>query len=189
MVRARTVSKLTTLVLVALALVPEVRAQAAPGGLWLGLGVGGGVSTSSEFSGSDRWAGAFYARVGGTLSQRAQLGGEFIVWAKKRTSGSPARGNVSLVALLYPTETGTVFLKAGAGLAVAALLRQAPAGGVTTRDAQGLGLSAGAGGQLRLGRSVSLTPNLDVLYQYFPAGQDPSLANFVVLGTLGLTFR
>ena len=52
-----------------------------------------------------------------------------------------------------------------------------------------MGLSAGAGADVRLGSSVFLTPNLDVLYQYFPAGQDPSLANVLILATLGLTFH
>ncbi len=177
--------------LASLMLAPNVYGQGArPGGLWVGLGVGGGLSTSSEFTGSQRWGGAFYGRVGGTLSQRARLGAEFIVWGPKKVNGeSPARGNLSVVALLYPSETGPLFLKAGAGLAIAALLRQAPLGGTTTRGASGLGLSGGAGADVRLGRDVLLTPNLDVLYQYFPKGQDPSLANFVILATLGLTFH
>ena len=181
--------------LAALAFPPEAHAQRArQGGLWAGLGLGGGLSTSSEFSGSERWGGAFYGRIGGVLGQRVRLGAEFTVWAPTKVNGdSPARGNLSLVALLYPSATGPLFLKAGAGLAIAALLAQAPLGGTTTRGANGLGLNAGAGADVRLGASVFLTPNLDVLYQYFPAGQDPSLApsvaNFVLLATLGLTLH
>jgi len=160
-----------------------------PDGVWVGVGGGGGLTTSDEFSGSERWGGSFYARVGGTLSQRALLGMEFIVWGKKYGDLSPARGNLSLVAFWYPTERGPLFLKGGAGVAIGAPLRTDPVGNITTHGATGVGLSGATGAHVRLGSSVFLTPGLDVLYQYFPAGQDPSLANFVLLVTVGITFH
>ena len=62
--------------LAALAFPPEAHAQRArQGGLWAGLGLGGGLSTSSEFSGSERWGGAFYGRVGGVQGPAGRLGG------------------------------------------------------------------------------------------------------------------
>lgn len=189
--RTGTLGMVGVALLALLALPADARGQRTrPEGVWVGFGVGGGLSTSSEFSTlSQRWGGSFYARVGGTLSQRALLGAEFIAWGRKRDGLNPARGNLSLVALWYPAQTGPLFLKGGAGLAVASPLRASPAGGMTTHGTQGLGLGGGGGAHLRLGRSVFLTPNLDLLFQYFPAGQDPSLSNFVVLATIGVTFH
>lgn len=159
------------------------------GGVWVSAGVGGGASTSDEFTGSEHWGGSFYARVGGTVSPAFRLGGEFMVWGRKHENDlSPARGNLTLAALYHPGGSDVAFLKASAGLAVGALLRPHP-GGVTTRGATGFGATGGVGALVRLGNHVFLTPNLDVLFQHFPTSDDPSLTNFVILFNLGLTFR
>lgn len=158
------------------------------GAVWLSAGVGGGATTSDEFNGADHFGGAFYARIGGAVSDALLLGGEIAIWGRKDDDLTPARGNITLTALVFPSASTSVFLKGGAGVAVGALLRQGPVG-ITTRDAQGFAATGGVGIDIRLGRSVFLTPNFDALFQYFPAGDDPRLTNVVYLATVGLTFR
>lgn len=158
------------------------------GGAWFSIGVGGGATTSDEFTGSDHFGGAFYGRVGSSLGAQASLGAELLLWGRKQGDLSPARGNLALIMLFHPTPDGPFFLKGGAGVAIAALLRPST-GGVTTRGATGFGATGGLGADLRLAGNVFLTPNLDVMFQHYPEGTDPSLTNVLFLVTLGLTFR
>ena len=155
--------------------------------IWIELGGGGGLTTSSEFDGSDRFGGAFYGRLGGVLSSRMKLGIEFMAWGRGHEDLNPARGNLVLTTIIAPTTATPIYLRAGAGLAFAALIRD-NVGEPTTRSATGLGFTGGIGYHVRLGRSVYLAPNLDILFQHFPTDPDPPISNFLILATVGLAF-
>lgn len=180
-------SCLAALLLTAPALT-AAQGPARPQGLWISLGGGAGLSTSEEFEGSDRLGGAMYARLGGTINPHVLLGGEFIAWGREKDGLNPARGNITLTVLVMPGDRSPLYLRAGAGLALASPLRP-HMGGFTTRSTNGFGATGGLGAHVRLGGHVYLTPNLDLLFQHLVTGDDPTITAFLVMATLGLTIH
>lgn len=159
-------------------------------GFWIGFGIGGGVNTAANLDDSQRGGGAAYLRLGGTLSQKWLLGGELSLWGRQEdtllgdNSVSLMRSNVTFTAMFFPSENGGFFLKGGLGGANVEL----QVGGLKVSE-QGLGTTLGAGYDVRLGRNLYLTPNLDFLIQTFEAGNGETTSNTLILLTLGLTWH
>jgi len=93
-------------------------------------------------------------------------------------------GNATVDILYYPSSRGGWFVKAGGGWASAVVSADVGAGTFTS-DEQGFGLTVGGGYDLRLGRNLFLTPNLDVLVQSFDDFADSN----VFLLTVGVGFH
>jgi hypothetical protein len=162
-------------------------------GFWIAFGVGGGKNLSEGLDGRSLGGGAGYLRLGGTVSQRVLLGFDGIGWGRDQSGNTMARGNGSFAVLFYPSERGGAFLKGGVG--GASISRTTTSGNtVTTTSKGGVGLTLGAGWDVRLGRNIYLTPNVDFLYQKFESENDPVLGripgtNTLLLFTLGLTWH
>lgn len=150
-------------------------------GFWLSGGIG--VGTSDTDVGDDAGP-AGYLRLGGTLSEHFLLGGEVIGFGRDAGSADISQGNATAVLLYYPSSPGGLFAKAGVGFASVSV-SQSVGGGIFTADDQGFGLTLGGGFDLRLGRNLFLTPNVDVLLQSFDDFADAS----VFLFTLGIGFH
>jgi hypothetical protein len=155
-------------------------------GFWIGFGFGGGVNLSKGIDGERLTSGSFYVRLGGTPSQRLLLGFEAIGWAKERDNIILSRGNATFTALAYPCRCGGVFVKGGIGSA--ALSRDEVTGNEHHSITKGgWGTVLGVGADLKIGRNLYLTPNLDWLFQSIDAG--PVNTNHLFLFTLGLTWH
>jgi hypothetical protein len=127
-------------------------------GFWGGIGLG---YASLYDPGLSQWNGGLGARVmlGGTLSSKLLLALEVDTWMD---AGGPLGGvdilvfeGINLAVQFYPSATGGLHLIAGAGLA-----GQVAIGTSTFTDwtRGGPGCVGGIGYDLRIGRSVSLTP-------------------------------
>lgn len=187
MTRSQLAGCLTGLVVLVVAVPATASAQEATnrGGFWLGGGIG--VGHHEETGGSA------YLRMGGTLGERLVLGGESLALAHDEGDASVSRGNLTVVALFYPSSRAGLFLKAGVGFAsiekeVSGVTDEGQPVVVTTTDEQGLGTTVGVGYDIQLGGgNLYLTPNLDALVQYPNDGlSDPEAG---LLLTLGIGFR
>jgi hypothetical protein len=136
-------------------------------GAWFSGGGGGGWLEGNR-------GGAVYLRVGGTPHRKVLFGGEVLGWIRDESS----QVNVTATALWYPAYVRTGqpgsdwFLKGGFGVAA------------SEGDDTGLGLTFGTGYDFRLGSNFYVTPNVDVLVQFF---EQTTLTG--VLISLGLGFH
>lgn len=158
-------------------------ARTAPhSGFWLNGGLGVGV-TDEDVAG-DNAGPAFYLRMGGTPSDRVLLGGEVIGFARSVGDTDVSLGNATFSVLFYPNSPGRFFVKGGVGWA-SAIVSTEVGSGTFTSDEQGFGLTFGGGYDIRIGRNLYLTPNVDVLVQSFDEFADSN----VFLFTLGIGFH
>ena len=193
----RTCAVLLTAVAMTLAAGPLRAQEQSSGhphrGFWIGFGFGGGINLSKGLDGEQLGGGGGYLRLGGTPSQKVLLGFESIGWVREVDGATLGRGNASFAVMFYPSEKGGAFLKGGVGTATVA--RATTSGNSTTATSQGgFGLTVGAGWDVRLGRNIYLTPNLDFLFQWFESKTDLVLGqipgtNTILLFTLGLTWH
>ena len=151
-------------------------AQGRHDGFWIGFGLGAGVSNSEG-------GGAAYLRMGGTPADMLLVGAEAIGWAKSENNTTLSQGNFTANIMFYPSLNGGFFLKTGLGFA--SVTASATSGNVTiTATDNGFGTTFGAGYDLRLGRNIYLTPNVDALVQVISGSTET-----VFLFTLGLTWH
>jgi len=154
----RALSTLGLLVVGATAMARAQRPQTREG-FWIGVGFGYGHSSLSCGSGcsftdaSKGGGGAGFIKLGGTLSPKVLLGGEVNAWVKDVSGTTEEVGNVSAALYYYPAAASGFFLKGGAGFASYILHN-----GGTSVTASGVGLIAGLGYDVRVGRMISLTP-------------------------------
>jgi len=159
-------------------------------GFWIGFGIGGGVNTAENLDDARRGGGAAYVRLGGTLSQKVLLGGELSLWGRQedtflgRESLTVTRSNATFTVMFFPSEKGGFFLKGGLGAANV----ESEALGVKVTE-RGAGTTLGLGYDVRLGRNLYLTPNIDWLIQTFEQADGATISNTLVLFTLGLTWH
>jgi hypothetical protein len=162
-------------------------------GFWIGFGLGGGINLTEGMDGESLAGGSGYIRLGGTPSQRVLLGFESIGWARGSSGTTLGRANSSFVVLFYPTMDGGLFFKGGVG--GASVARVSDEGNTTTTTTEsGFGVTLGAGWDVRIGRNLYLSPNLDLLLQMLGEEEDPVLGNIpstnsILLFTLGLTWH
>ena len=138
-------------------------------GFWLSAGGGGG------WHGDLRGA-AFYLRFGGTPSEKVLFGGEVLTWFRG-DDVALQRVNATATAVYYPLvgrgPARGLFFKGGFGIGTTG-------DGINT----GVGTTLGTGFDFRIGRNLYVTPNADVLTQFFESDTD---TQFVF--TLGLGFH
>jgi hypothetical protein len=156
---------LTCVLSLALLATPAL-AQDAPArdGFFIGFGFGGG---GGEVSGApDAEGGTGWLTLGGTLSQKVRLAGDFNGFAQGEDSDL-AVATSTLSVLFYPTVRSNFFLKGGIGIASASYTGPGP-------DAYGAGFGSllGAGYDIRLGKNFSITPQFTIF-----GGQTGDLKN------------
>lgn len=189
------ISRVSVMSIIALTLATGVSAAQAHEhrGFWIGFGLGGGVNLNDGLDGERLSGGTGYLRLGGTPSQRVLLGFEGNFWGRDQDGATIARGNGTFTTMFYPSTQGGGFLKGGIGWA--SISRATTVGNSTTTTAEGgFGLTAGAGWDVKIGRNIYLTPNADVLFQWFDAKNDPVLGpipgnNTILMVTMGLTWH
>ena len=146
---------LITTSLATMLVLSSVSAQRVHQGFWIGMSPGGVGVVHTE-----GLAYPLYLRLGGTINQRLLVGLE---WYNVVLDVNPAAGaaNLTAVALLYPSQKGVLFTRAGLGIGRAE-------SSCPDRDsdvASGLGVTLGSGIDIRMGRNVYLTPSIDFLWQ------------------------
>lgn len=155
-------------------------------GFWISFGLGGGSAFGDDaFEGDSKFGGAGFLRMGGTLSQQLQIGGELIGWGTDQDNTHIGRGALMFTTMYYPSPKGGFYLKGSAGFAGRSSEREAVIGGeiATFGDDQGgIGLGAGLGFDIQLARNFFLTPALDFVYTG-TEGNGASLLLFTVGAT------
>ncbi len=135
-------------------------------GFWIGFGFGYGSADAScetilgsPCGNADRQRGVTgFLKLGGTLSPNLLLGGAVNAWTKEDQGITETLGNVTASVYFYPAPANGFFLTGGLGFSS----YQASDGG--TIDGNGWGFTAGLGYDIRVGRNVSLTPNVNFVY-------------------------
>jgi len=172
-------------------------------GFWLGFGIGGGSNLTSTLDDGSTAGFAGLFRAGGTLSPKWLLGGESTGWSADVGDDSWAwRSNLSAIAIFYPSASKGLFLKAGPSFAMISESRGTTVSvdGVDVRSSvsaseTGFGATLGAGYDIRIGRKLSLVPEVTYLLQAFDERSTSTLlgdipgTNSILLFTLGLTFH
>jgi len=135
-------------------------------GFWGAFGLGYGSNSLScsggcTFNSGSRGGGPTASiKLGGTPKPSVRLGGEVNVWVKDVGSGvTETVGNVSAAVYLYPSPRSGFFVKGGVGLASFQLSQ-----GNSSVSADGIGLLAGLGYDIRLSNKVSLSPIANVYF-------------------------
>jgi len=157
-------------------------------GFWIGFGLGVDMSLMEQSDDDPLIGSSGYLCLGGTLNQRVKLGAEAFGWVKEQHDNVITHGNVMFVAMLFPRDDSGVFLKGGIGIAG---VTRAVVGGTASeiRPAGGLGTAAGLGFDVRLGRQLSLTPNINWVFQLIEAEDDSLYTNSTFVFTLGLMWN
>ena len=124
--------------------------------------------------------------MGGTVTPQVLLSGEVIGRAASEGDATVARINATFSMLIFPSRTGGFFIKGGIGLSSVHMPSETP-----WRTNQGLGLTAGAGFDMRVGGNLYVTPNIDWLMQSFPSSAGAGLwtTHRLLLVTVGLTWH
>jgi hypothetical protein len=166
--------------------VQTAKAQNRRTGFWISGGLGAGVNSSKSLDGERLGGGAGYLRLGGTLADgKLLLGGEFNGWVRSRNSIGHMRTNTTFTAIVYPSPVGGFFLKGGVGVSVIRVSTDVLGVAVSGTE-EGFGGTLGLGYDIPVGASVSLTPNLDMLFQSFDGGAGNE-TNTILLLTIGIT--
>lgn len=145
-------------------------------GFWIGGGLGyGSMGLSCEGCGDTDRVGApsGYLKLGTTLRQNVLLGVETNAWTKSELGVRLTMANISGAVYWYPMATNGMFVKAGAGYSAL------DAGGGGTN---GFGILGGVGYDVRMTKSLSITP----VANWFRGGFDGGSANVLQIG-LGVT--
>ncbi len=163
-------------------------------GFWLAIGLGAGAESFRADDGlgwSDDKGGAVgYLKLGGTVSQSLLLGAEAQVWTARyygRTyleDYDRTLGSLMAIAQVYPGARDAVWLKGGIGWARDELDLFGPPTQPTVTGRDGVAFDLGLGYDFRVGRNVSLTPSLDLVWQRYES-HDERLLNFAI----GVTFH
>ena len=118
------------------------------------------------------------------MNDKLLLGVEFNGWTRSRNGVGNIRSNTTFTAMLYPSPVGSFFLKGGLGLSMVRV--SADIVGISVSGTEtGFGGTLGLGYDIWLG-SVSLTPNMDLLFQTFDSGTS-NTNNTMLLFTIGIT--
>jgi hypothetical protein len=179
-------SMLTTAALILLAAPVQAQRVANHEGFWISFGFGAGSAFGDDaFDGDSKFGGAGFLRMGGSVSQQLLLGGEIIGWGTDQDNVAIGRGAMMFTAMYYPSPKGGFYLKGGAGFSGRSAEWEVPFEGYTATvkdDQGGIGLGAGLGYDIQLGRNFFLTPALDFVYTG-TEGDGASLLLFTVGAT------
>lgn len=145
------------LVALGLAIAVPLQAQSAPlrDGFFIGFGFGGGggeVTGNTDASGGTGWL-----TLGGTVNQKVRLAADFQGFVPE--DDDDANYGVSTFSVLYyPSATGNFFLKGGVGASTVSFSGPGPDG-----SGVGFGTAFGGGYDFRVGRKISITPQITFL--------------------------
>ena len=139
-------------------------------GFWVSFGLGAGTESSRLEPETSYTSGltkpSFSLRVGGTVNPNLRLGAELTGWADRRYDSqfqenvTSYLGGLMLIGQFYPSRKAGLFLKGGAGLTRSGEAIEGPSSDL---HEDGFGWTAGAGYEIKLGRSLSITPSVDLL--------------------------
>jgi hypothetical protein len=168
----------------ALCLATQLAAQdgdARRQGFWFNIGLGYGTAdfNCDNCGDTDREGGlGGNLALGGTLSEQFLLGVESDGWYKEESGVKSLFGNLTLAAYLYPSASTDFFLKGGVGLASYRFSN----GG--SEDDMGIGLMAGAGYDIPIGRNTSITPTVTFNFGAMGdhAGAESVTQNWITIG-------
>jgi hypothetical protein len=90
--------------------------------------------------------------MGGTVNRQLLIGGELNAWGRTESGVEETVGDMSAVAIFYPSPTGTLWVKGGVGVAIY------EASSSPKFESEGLGINLGVGIDLYAGRTFSVTP-------------------------------
>ncbi|MDZ4673322.1 MAG: hypothetical protein SGI84_02645 [Gemmatimonadota bacterium] len=199
-------SKLVILPLLGLLIVPSsvLNAQGRRGlvelppegtrrGFWLAGGFGYGKESfrfGSEpfFDNAEKPVFAF--RMGGTPNQRLRLGGEIVTFVNPLTDEDGFRitetlTSLNLIGQFYPMPAAGFFLKGGAGIGVSASSVE----GGNTLSETGFAVQYGVGYDIRLSRSLALTPTVEMIRHRFTKTGDDTLHERLLHFGVALTWQ
>jgi hypothetical protein len=136
-------------------------------GFWLNLGFARG-DEQYKFAGDPDWTEGpakptFSLRLGGTVNPNFRLGGEVIGWTNRTVvdgeSATEYLAGLLLIGQFYPSRRAGLFVKGGAGFSRSGVSVYGP--GDSSED--GFAWTVGAGYEIRLSRSLFLTPTVDLM--------------------------
>lgn len=161
--------------------------EASHEGFWISFGFGAGTAIGDDaFDGDSKFGGAGFLRMGGSPSQQFLIGGEMIGWGTDQDNVRVGRGALMFTALYYPSPKGGFYLKGGAGFAgrsaETTIILPGDVEATVTDEHGGIGLGAGLGYDIQLGRNFFITPALDFVYTG-TEGDGASLLLFTVGAT------
>lgn len=147
-------------------------------GFWLAGGFGYGKE-SFRF-GSDPFVDhaekpVFAFRLGGTPNESLRLGAEVVSLVNPMTDDegygiTETLTSINLIGQFYPIRSAGLFLKGGAGIGVSATSVEFG----NTLAETGFAVQYGVGYDIRLGRSLALTPTLEMVrHRFTKSGDDP----------------
>lgn len=162
-------------------------------GFWLSAGLGYGEE-SYKFDGGTYSDGlgkpTFALRMGGTPDQHLRLGGEITVWANPYTDEdgfniTEALTSMTLVGQFYPIRTSGLFLKGAAGVGFSS----ADVSGGNSTTESGFVVNYGAGYDIRLSRTLAITPTVELFQHRFTQRNEPTLHSRLLHIGVALTFQ
>jgi hypothetical protein len=140
-------------------------------GLWGHIGGGWGwAGVSCDDCDEEReGSGVGQLGIGWTINDRTLISGELTIWTKASEIVDDLDATVDLynfaaAVTFYPQATSDFFVKAGIGGAFVDMEIDFPGSSITADLGTGLGLQAGAGYDIRVGRIVSITPGVQYWY-------------------------
>lgn len=171
----------------------EVKPRGLRHGFWLSGGMGYGQESyrfGNEAFSEELGKPVFSLRLGGTPDEHLRLGGELSSWVNPYTDDegfdiTETLNAVSLVGQFYPIRTAGLFLKGGVGIGATAA---SVAGGNTTTET-GFMVQYGAGYDIRLGRSLALTPTVELARHRFTQRNEPTLHERLLTFGIALTYQ
>lgn len=166
-------------------------------GFWLSLGLAAGEDSYRHTG--EAWSNgitkpSLLLALGGTVNPTFRVGGQLTAWADEFTDPvSGERLTESLVGALivgqvYPARSLGLYLKGGLGLSWSGVSVE---GGLDNITESGFGTLYGAGWEIKLGRGLFLTPNVEVMRHRSENRNEPDRVLYERLVTYGvaLTFQ
>lgn len=164
-------------------------------GFWLHFGLGAGdesfkYADESHYDTSSPTKPAFTLRMGGTVNPNLRLGVELNGWGDTYTDVDGYQrtdylGGLMLIGQFYPSRTLGLFVKGGAGLSRSGVSIE---GGQGTHE-DGFAWTAGLGYEIRLSRSVFITPTVDFMQHRSDVRDGPALYDRLAMIGVGITFQ
>lgn len=162
-------------------------------GFWIGFGLGYGTANiSCDDCGSGPRTGGVtgFLKLGGTPSRNVLIGGTVNAWSHSSGGATETMGNVTASVSVYPLAASGLFVTGGLGFSNYDVNTSPSVSGT------GWGFTTGVGYDIRVGRTVSLTPVMSFVFGGVGELQQSSGGTFatgwkqnVVDFGLGVTFH
>lgn len=163
-------------------------------GFWMNLGLGAGTE-SFKFAGDNGFSDgvtkpAFSIRLGGTVNPSLRLGGEIAGWGDTYYDDNGDRVTEYLAGLLligqfYPSRDLGLFIKGGGGISRSGV---DVAGPFDTHE-DGFAWTAGLGYEVKLSRTLFITPTIDIMQHRSEQRGEPALYDRLVTFGVALTLQ